>query len=138
MSIVGVVHPTAYQYHNVHDEQSQQAYGADHETNDEVVYGQQESVSPHNELLTNENYPDDKHTRVIFKTSTEPTYASDQYEHEQPSRQYLPQSQVNTYRAPLVYHKLEQFYNPHDDQGDGSAGEWMLNFIVQPVNEEWD
>lgn len=124
MSIVGVVHPTAYQYHNVHNEQSQQAYSADHESNDDVVYGQQqESVSQHNELLTNENYPDDKHTRVIFKTSTEATYNTDHYEHEQHPQQYLPPSPVNTYRAPLVYHKLEQFYNPHDDQGDGSAGE---------------
>lgn len=120
ISFVGVVQQTAYQYHNIHDEQSNQQYNTEQETNGEIAYGQQhESVSPHNGLLTQENYPDDKHTRVIFKTSTEQSYASD-YDQEQQPQPYLPQSQVNTYRAPLVYHKLEQFYNPHEE--DGSAG----------------
>lgn len=63
---------------------------------------------------------------MIFKTSTEQTYGSDSHdqeqEHEQQPQSYLPQSQVSTYRAPLVYHKFEQYYNPHDDQTDSSVG----------------
>lgn len=121
---IGVVHPTAYQYQNIHDDQTHQQYSSDHDANGESVYGQpqHESVSQHNELLTNENYPDDKHTRVVFKTSTEPTYTSNHYDNEQYAQPYLPQSQVSTYRAPLVYHKSEHFYNQPDDQTDGSAG----------------
>lgn len=72
-------------------------------------------------MLTNENYPDDKHTRVIFQSSTEPStydtghYEPEQHEHAHPNA-YLPTNPVDTYRAPLVYHKTEQFYNnPHDE-----------------------
>lgn len=126
MSVTGVVQPTAYEYHNIHEEQQHQH---DTKSNEEIVYGHQhdESVSEHNGLLTTENFPDDKHTQVYFKTSSETPYNSEEqqhyehqhYEQEQPlQQQYQPQSHVDTYRSPLVYHKLEQFFNPHDDQGD--------------------
>lgn len=128
MSVIGLVQPTAYEYHNIHEEQQHNLH--DTKSNEESVYGHQhqhhESVSEHNGLLTTENFPDDKHTQVYFKSSTENPYHSEEqqhYGHEQEHdqtlpQQYLPQSHVNTYRAPLVYHKFEQYYNPHDDQGD--------------------
>lgn len=119
------MHPTAYSYQNIHEDQPQQQQHYEqptvHDGNEEAVYGppnhQSESDAHSGQLLTNENYPDDQHTRVIFKTSTEPPYTSDHLE-PQP---YLP-GPVNTYRAPLVYHKLEQYYNPHNDESDVSAG----------------
>lgn len=85
-------------------------------------------MTPHNGLLTHENYPGDKHTRVIFQPSTEPsTYDSDgNYEsvqHEPNPHSYLPSGPIDTYRAPLVYHKMEQFYNnPDADNSDGHLG----------------
>lgn len=132
--LLGAVHPTAYDYHNIHEEQQHH----DTHSTEEIVYGQphHETVSEHNAHLTNENFPSDKHTQVYFKTTTEAPYHSDehQYGHEpQPQPQpYLPHTQVNTYRAPLVYHKLEEeFYNTHDDHGDigqyASNGGWWSN-----------
>lgn len=113
------VHPTTYEYHNVHEEQQHHNIHDTH-SNEDIVYGQQhhESESDHSSLQTNENFPSDKHTQVYFKTTTETPYQSEHYGHEQQPQQYLPQSHVNMYRAPLVYHKLEQFYNVHDDHGD--------------------
>lgn len=104
-----------------------QQYQNEHDSNEEVVYGHQESVTPHSGLLTNENYPDDKHTRVIFQSSTEPSsYDTGHYEseqHEPHPNAYLPTNPVDTYRAPLVYHKTEQFYNnPHDEHSDTELG----------------
>lgn len=127
MSVTGVVQPTAYEYHNIHDEQQHHQHQHQHDTQsneEQIVYGQpQETVSQHDELLTNENYPDDKHTQVYFKSTTETPYQSqEQYGHEQPlSHQYVSHAHVNTYRAPLVYHKLEQFYNPHDGYAHGHS-----------------
>lgn len=125
--LIGFVQPTAYEYHNIHGEQQQQHHHhhSEHDTqsNEEIVYGHphQESVSEHNQLLTNENYPDDKHTQVIFKSSTETPYQSEEQYNHPLHHQYVPQTHVASYRAPLVYHKLEeQFYNPNDDQGDSS------------------
>lgn len=122
--LIGIVQPTAYEYHNVHDEQQQHHHHQhDTQSNEEIVYGHphHESVSEHNQLLTTENFPDDKHTQVIFKTSTETPYHSDEQYSQPLPQQYLPQTHVASYRAPLIYHKLEeQFYNPHNDQGDSS------------------
>lgn len=127
---LGVIHPSAYAYQNYHQGQyptqevQHQDYHNEHDSNDEVVYGHQE-VTPHNGLLTNENYPDDKHTRVIFQSSTEPsTYDNGHYEHHEPhSNEYLPPNPVDTYRAPLVYHKMEQYYNnPHDEHSETELG----------------
>lgn len=129
LSDTAVIQPTAFEYHNVHDEQHHQH---DTQSNEEIAYGQahQEAVSQNDELLTNENYPDDKHTHAYFKSSTETPYQShEQYGHGQ---QYVTHAHVNTYRAPLVYHKLEQFYNPHegythDDQEQYTANEgWCI------------
>lgn len=136
---LGVIHPSGYAYQNFHQGQhvapplqheqqyqNEQQYRNEqyhnaHDSNDEVVYGHQESATPDSGLLTNENYPDDKHTRVIFQSSTEPsTYDTGHYgaeQHEQQSNGYLPANPVDTYEAPLVYHKMEQYYNnPHDQQ----------------------
>lgn len=143
--MLGVVHPTSYEYHNIHDEPQPQHHDA--HSNEQVIYGQphHETVSQHNELLTTENFPSDKHTQVFFKSSTEPSYQSDEqhyapeeHHHHHQQQQYLAPAQVNTYRAPLVYHKYEeQYYNQHgDDQGDGaqyadSAGQFNrhVNFL---------
>lgn len=128
--LIDIVQPTAYEYHNVHEEQQHHHSEHDTQSNEEIVYGHQhphhESVSEHNELLTTENFPDDKHTQVIFKSATESPYQHSDEQYSQPlPQQYLQphthQTHVASYRAPLVYHKLEeQFYNPHDDQGDSS------------------
>lgn len=97
----------------------------DTHSNEEVIYGQphQESVSDHDALLTTENFPDDKHTQVYFKSSTQSPYQTDDHYSQQISQQYLPQ----TYRAPLVYHKYEEesYYPQGGDQGDGYSGEYI-------------
>lgn len=72
-----------------------------------VVYGpssqhEEESHYDHGPLLTTENFPSDKHTQVIFRTTTQQPY---NYQSS-----HAPEVQVQTIRAPLVYHKLEQFY----------------------------
>lgn len=102
-------------------------YQNGHDSNEEIVYGHQESVTPHNHLLTNENYPDDKHTRVIFQSSTEPSaYDTGHYtsaQHDPHANSYLQADSVDTYRAPLVYHKMESFYNnPHEEHSDTELG----------------
>lgn len=63
---------------------------------------EEESHHSHDHLLTTENFPSDQHTQVIFKPTTPHSYHH--------SSHAAPQVQVQTYRAPLVYHKLEQFY----------------------------
>lgn len=79
----------------------------------QLVYasGEHESSSEHEHLLTTENFPDNRHTQVIFKGSTEPSALHLASAH-------TPQVdgvQVQTYRAPLVYHQFEQYYgNPHE------------------------
>lgn len=126
--LIDIVQPTAYEYHNVHEEQQHHHSEHDTQSNEETIYGHShhESVSEHNELITTENFPDDKHTQVIFKSATESPYQQSDEQYSQPlPQQYLQphshQTHVASYRAPLVYHKLEeQFYNPHDDQGDSS------------------
>lgn len=80
------------------------------------MYGtpHQDTIGDHQHLITTENFPDDKHTRVYFKSTTQAPYS---YE----SEQHHP-VQVQTFRAPLVYHKLEQFYNnPQLEDYDGGA-----------------
>lgn len=139
-----MVHPSEYAYRNYHQEQhsaplQQQEYHNEHDTNEDIVYGHHdhhdhgqehdhESVTPQNGLLTNENYPDEKHTQVIFQPTTEPSsyetgghYESQQ--HEPSPHPYLSAGAVDTYRAPLVYHKMEQYYNsPNGEQNDGHLG----------------
>lgn len=73
-----------------------------------VDYGppsQHEEESHHDpsSLLTTENFPSDKHTQVIFKSTTEQPYIY--------HSSHAPAVQVQTIRAPLVYHKLEEFYD---------------------------
>lgn len=121
--VLGVVHPTSYEYHNVHEEQQQQHHPDTH-SNEEIVYGQPHHTENFGHQA--ENYPDDKHTQIILPQKNPTPYQSDEhYDHEDQQQHYLAPAQVNTYRAPLVYHKYEQYYN--DDQGDssqyaGSAG----------------
>lgn len=135
----GVIHPSAYAYQNFHQGQHQapplqheQQYHNAHDPNDEAVYGHQESATPENGLLTNENYPDDKHTRVIFQSSTEPSYDNGHYEseqHEPHSNAYLPANPVDTYQAPLVYHKMEQYYNnPQNEHSETELGMYSKRF----------
>lgn len=87
------------------------------EQQEHIVYNAQshQSVSEPN-LLTTENFPDSRHTQVLFKSTTqEPNFnygAPSEHEHESPA-------QVQSYPAPLVYHKFEQFY---DDQSSVSYG----------------
>lgn len=137
--VLGVIHPSAYAYQNFHQGQhpapplQHEQYQSEHDPNAEVVYGHQESETPHNGLLTNENYPDDKHTRVIFQSSTEANaYDNGQYDteqHEPHPNAYLPTNPVDTYRAPLVYHKMEQYYNnPQEEHGNAELGMYAAHF----------
>lgn len=104
-------------------------------SHEEIIYGRphHETASEHNQLLTTENFPSDKHTQVIFKSTTAAPYHESEHdntqlqheqeqvhEHEQHS-QYL-QPATQTYQAPLVYHKLEHYYNgspSYDEQSNG-------------------
>lgn len=102
--------------HSHHEEeahspqQSPVSYGHD-------ASSQHEDESHHDSgsLLTSENFPSDKHTHVIFKTTTEEPYDY--------HSSHAPAVQVQTVRAPLVYHKLEQFYgNNHDYNAEQDYG----------------
>lgn len=67
-------------------------------------------------LLTSENFPDDKHTQVVFRSTTSqpPAYHYDSTginSHTSDSGAV----EVQTFRAPLVYHRLEQFYGSPPD-----------------------
>lgn len=143
--MLGVVHPTSYEYHNIHEEQQQQQqqqlqqqHQHEHEhqhhdthSNEQIIYGQPHhgAVSQHNELLTTENFPSEKHTQVIFKSSTESYQSDEHYGHDDhQQQQYLPPSQVNTYRAPLVYHKYEHYYNDQAEDG-GQYDTGQLNSV---------
>lgn len=84
-------------------------------------------VSP--QLLTSENYPDDKHTQVVFRSTTQqpPAYQYDSV-HLNSQSSDAGNAEVQTFRAPLVYHRLEQFY--------GSQPDYERVVLQQPVNRD--
>lgn len=68
------------------------------------------------QLLTSENYPDDKHTQIVFRSTTAqpPAYHYDSANLNSQSSD-AGAVEVQTFRAPLVYHRLEQFYGSQPD-----------------------
>lgn len=111
----------AHEYHASEGSQNDGAEGYDYsrpeQQEQQVVYSAEthESSSEHN-FLTTENFPDHRHTQVIFKSTTEAPVAHYTDGH-------TPQVQVQTYRAPLVYHQFEQYYgnaNGYSDEESSS------------------
>lgn len=92
-------HHGSYEYQNIHPEDYNSAH--------------HDSIGDHDHLQTTENFPSDSHTQVIFKSTTQHPY------HYHSSHSTAP-VHVQTYRAPLVYHKLEQFYGNQHKYDDDS------------------
>lgn len=128
--LIGIVHPAAYEYHTHHTD------GAEQQESHEA-YPHHETIADHSALLTTENFPSDKHTQVVFKSTTaSPIHHEHEQQHEheleQHEQHYLPPvTQIKTYKAPLVYSKFEQYYNTqyddqsgqeHDHQEEGNSG----------------
>lgn len=113
-------------YQPSYDEQQQhqhqhhtEVHNYNQQPQEEIIYGtpKHESVSEHNDLLTTENFPSDKHTQVIFKSTTQQPYYHSGVTHGH---------DIQTYRAPLIYHQLEQFYG--NEQGySGISNEHNYN-----------
>lgn len=84
-------------------------------------------------LLTSENYPDDKHTQVVFRSTTHQPPA---YHYDSSSlHSHSPDTgavEVQTFRAPLVYHRLEQFYGSQPDYESDALQQPGHNGNVHP------
>lgn len=109
-------HEASHEQHHEHH-----LHSDEHAHDEHTVYGtpHHETVgADHHGLVTTENFPDDKHTQVVFKSTTASPLLDDSHELEHHEQRYQPPAtQINTYRAPLVYHKLEAYYNqPYDGQ----------------------
>lgn len=124
---VGLVQPISYGYHNLHSEEHHEPQQYHSASVEQIGYGQQQSEGDFDSsgLVSTENFPSNKHTQVVFPTTTSAPYHNEHDEHEH--SQYVPPSshvsQIHTYKAPLVYHKLEHLYDQYghqnyDDQSD--------------------
>lgn len=113
-------------YQPAYENQEHQAH---QQQQPKYVYGppQSESVSLKPNLLTTENFPSPKHTQVIFRSTTAEPIAH-QNDHN-----------VEQYRAPLVYHQLQQFYGneqeypssvSHDYSNQHSESASETNFVT--------
>lgn len=85
-------------------------------------YGAPRQPVASSHLLTSENFPDDKHTQVIFRSTTQqpPAYHFD----NSGLSSHLPDAgavEVQTFRAPLVYQRFEQFYGSQPDYEGGAT-----------------
>lgn len=139
--VVGVINPVSYEYHNVHVG----AHLHPQELRGEIVYGRphQQSVSKHNQALTDENFPSEKHTQVIFKSTTatpfhETVHQNTEIEHGQPQNQQYAAPEIQSHQTPVVYHNLEQYYNnpePNYDQqiNEENAGMITFSLIVSTI-----
>lgn len=139
-----MVHPTSYEYHNVHAgaDYHHPHHGHVQNAHEQIIYGRphQESVAEHDQLLTTENFPSDKHTQVIFKTTTAAPYHGPEYDNTQVEHEHEHQHEQHeqhdhhshylapqTYQAPLVYHKLEHYYNGNPSYDEQSNAEHVSN-----------
>lgn len=126
----GVINPVSYEYHNVH-------VGAQlhpQELRGDIVYGRphHESVTEHKQSLTNENFPSDKHTQVIFKSTTAPPFHETQHqnteiEHEQPQHPQYGTPAIQNHPTSVVYHNFEQYYNNPEPNYDQQSHDEQIN-----------
>lgn len=126
----GVTNPVSYEYHNVHGG----AHLNPQALREEIVYGRphQESVSKHNQALTVENFPSDKHTQVIFKSTTaaplhDNVHHNTEIQHEQPQRPQYARPAIQNHQTPVVYHNLEQYYNNPEPNYDQHSHDEQIN-----------
>lgn len=126
----GVIDPVSYEYHNVHVG----AHLHPQQLRGEIVYGRphHESVSEHNQVLTDENFPSDKHTQVIFKSTTaapihEAVHQNTEIEHVQPQQPQYETPAIQNHQTPVVYHNLDQYYNDPDPNYDQQSHDDQTN-----------
>jgi hypothetical protein len=146
--------PIVYQHEGDVDEEQQYqtryAYQSDEKhavTAHQAPHGYAYDQPSHNpspaHLLTSENFPDNKHTQVIFKSTTQhPQEYHHLHDHHHQLQEHAAHvaltsqaadhavadgddttatdavdsnAQVQTYNAPLVYHQLEQYYGDEEE-----------------------
>lgn len=74
---------------------------------------------PSGHLLTTENFPDSKHTQVIFKSTTQQPidhHAHHEHQHQHTGDEAADEGgDAQSYNSPLVYHQLEQYYGDEQE-----------------------
>lgn len=142
--------PIVYQGDENQQQQYQGGYEQVYDTESKHIEASHEEPQPYSyeppqqsaDLLTHENYPDTKHTQVIFKDNSQQPHAylshhnAQQHDHLQQHQQhqhYLhettaeaanqqAQLQGQSPHAPLVYQQLEQYYG-EEEEFQPSSGE---------------
>lgn len=116
----GVINPISYKYHSVHHLHPQELRG-------DIVYGRphHESVSEQTQAPTNEKFPSDRHTQIIFKSTTAAPFhdavlQNTEIEHKQ-------HSAMENLQTPIVFHGLEQYYSNPEPNYDRQSHDKQIN-----------
>lgn len=109
-------HGHEQQYHSHYEQSYQSEHNQHHEPADEENSGYNYE-RPSGHLLTTENFPDSKHTQVIFKSTTQqPIDHHAHHEHQHVADGAAEEEgDSQSYNSPLVYHQLEQYYGEEEE-----------------------
>lgn len=141
--------PIVYHDHDDTGHDHEQQYQSQYEQSNDAQHDVHQGYNyepPSGQLLTTENFPDSKHTQVIFKSTTQQPIDHHSHHDHQHVTDDSAESGGNgqPYNSPLVYHQLEQYYGEEQEflpsngepQGYGHVHEQQSHSHVQPTSEE--